>query len=452
MSSAVDRSIPPTPSPLQPFDLPVPDESRLDSGLEVRILRKGSVPLVSGCMVLSAGETGVPRDRAGLAVFTGDCLLGGTERRSGADLSEALEQLGTNLRVSAGWDATTLVFTCTAERLPDTLSVLAEVIREPAFPDDEVARVRRQRLAAIAQRASDPGDRADDAADRVLFSEDHPYARPLGGLLDSIPTLSAETARGWVEARYRPGSAGLVLVGDLDPDDAAAAVSREFEGWEGSALLSPELPPVSPPTPRPIVVADRPGAVQTELRVLYPAPPRAHEDHLALVVANSILGGAFTSRLNLRLREELGYTYGVHSRFVSRRPGGIFTVSTAVQTDVTAAAVEAAMAELERFVAEGPTEAETARARDYLAGVFPLRMETGAQLAARTAELLIYGLPSDEHSRYRERVRAVTRDDAAAAIRRHLDPARAPIVLCTDAGAVTPGLEALGLGPVEVVE
>ena len=448
----VDRSTAPEPGPLRPFDLPTPEESRLDSGLELRILPQRRVPLVSGCLVLDGGESSVPDSRAGLAVFTGDCLLGGTERRDGAELSEALEQLGTNLRVSTGWDATTVVFTCTAERLPDTLSLLAEVVRRPAFPEDEVDRVRRQREAAIAQRENDPGDRADDAADRVLFPADHPYSRPLGGVRESVAGLNADAARGWVESRYRPGAAGLVLVGDLDLDEAEAITGREFDGWEGAPPPSREFPAVDPPRPRPIVVVHRPGAVQTELRVLYPGPARSHEDHLRLVVANSVLGGAFTSRLNLKLREELGYTYGVHSRFVTRRPAGIFTVSTAVQTEVTGDAVRATMAELTRFVESGPTEAEVARARDYLAGVFPLRMETGAQMAARTAELLIYGLPSDEHSRYRERVRAVTRADATEAVRRHLDPERAPIVLCTDAEVVVPELEALELGPVEVVE
>ncbi len=447
-----DRSVPPAAGDLRPFHLPAPAATRLDSGLEIRVLPQGRVPLVSGCLVLDSGETAVPGKNAGLAVFTGDALLGGTEVRDGAALSEALEELGTSLSVSAGWDATTLAFTCAAERLESTLELLAEVVLRPAFPQDEVERVRRQRLAAIEQRGKDPGDRADDEADRILFPTDHPYHRPLGGMRETVPELGGDHARGWVAARYRPGGAGLVLVGDLDPAEADDFVAAGFEAWDGGPPERHGLPPVSPPEPRPIVVVHRPGAVQSELRILQPSPPRAHEDHLALQVGNSILGGSFTSRLNLSLREDHGFTYGVHSRFVTRRPGGVFTISTAVGTEVTVDAVGEAMHVFNDFVAKGPTAEEVARARDYLAGIFPLRMETTAQLAARTAEILIYDLPDDEYQSYRERIRGVTPEMVATAVGTHLTPATAPIVLTADADAVVPGLEALGLGTVEVRE
>jgi zinc protease len=449
-SPAVDRTRPPEAGEIRPFHLPAVKEDRLAQGLELRVLREPRVPLVSGCLVLDAGEASLEADQAGLAVLTGDALQGGTELRSGAELALALERLGTSLNISTGWDATTLSFTCTAERLEPTLTLLAEVVRRPAFPTDEVERIRRQRLAAIRQRMMDPGSLADDEADRVLFPPDHPYHRPLAGTETTIRDVTPETIRAWVEARYRPGRGGLVLVGDLDAGDAERLVEARFGDWEGTPEPRGELPEIHPPAPRPVVVVHRPGAVQTELRLVYPGPRRKHEDRLPLQVANAVLGGAFTSRLNLSLRERHGFTYGVRSNFTHRRRGGLFLLSTAVETGVTAPALRVTMAELDRFVAEGPDEDEVARARDYLAGVFPLRMETTAQLAARIAELLIYDLPIDEYHRYRDRIRAVTREGALDAFRRHVDPTDIPIVLCADAEEVTGALEELGLGPVEV--
>jgi predicted Zn-dependent peptidase len=197
-------------------------------------------------------------------------------------------------------------------------------------------------------------------------------------------------------------------------------------------------------------VIDRPGAVQSEIRVGHPGATMKDPDHFALTVMNTILGGAFTSRLNLNLRERHGFTYGVRSRFAFRRSAGPFTVSTAVGTEVTAPAVREILSELRVMAEDGPTDAEVEAARDYIAGIFPLRVETSAQVAARVAELLVYDLPDDYHATYRDRIRAVTRDAATAAARRHLHPERATVVVAGAADAVTPALEALAIGPVTV--
>jgi zinc protease len=450
-SSAPDRSRPPSPGPLRPFHLPEVGEARLSGGLEIRLLPDGRVPLVSGVLVMACGEASVPEPKAGLAGLAGEVLLGGTLRRSGVELAEALERQGTSFHVSTGWDATSVSFTCTAERLGETLGLLAEVVREPAYPAEEVERVRRQRMAALAQRRADPSDLADDEADRVLYPEGHPWRRSALGTEDSLAGLGPEDAAGWARGAFLPGGGGLVLSGDLDPGEAEALVAEHLGDWSGSPEKPVRLPEVRLARPRPVVVRDRPGAVQTELRVVYPGPPRATADYHDLVVANAILGGSFTSRLNLNLRERHGFTYGVRSGWTFRRRGGEFAVSTAVGTEVTGAALRETMGELTGFLRDGPTEEEVERARDYLAGVFPLRMETAAQRASRVAELLALGLPADTHHRYRDRIREVTRDGAHAAIRAHLDPDRAPIVLVADGEAVREELEALDLGALEVV-
>ncbi len=448
--SGPDRTHPPAPGPLRPFHLPDVEERRLAGGLELRLLPDGRVPLVSGVLVMACGEAAVPEAKAGLAGLTGEALLGGTLRRGGAELAEALERQGTSFHVSTGWDAASVSFTCTAERLDETLGLLAEVVREPAFPEREVERVRRQRLAALAQRRADPSDLADDEADLVLYPEGHPWRRSALGTEASLGGLGPEDAGAWARGAFLPGGGGLVLAGDLDPDEAEALAAGHLGDWSGAPEKPLRLPEVRLGRPRPVVVKDRPGAVQTELRIVHPGPPRGTDDYHALVVANAILGGSFTSRLNLNLRERHGFTYGVRSGWTFRRRGGEFAVSTAVGTEVTGAALRETMGELTQFLRDGPTEEEVERARDYLAGIFPLRMETASQRASRAAELLALGLPSDTHHHYRERIRGVTRDGAHAAIRSHLDPERAPIVLVADAAALREELDALALGPLEV--
>ncbi len=444
-----DRTLPPEPAPLRPFHLPDVRASKAGE-LEVRFVPDRRVPLVTGVLVMASGEAGVEPGQEGLAALAAESLLGGTRKRGGADLAEALERQGTNLGVSTGWDATSVSFTCTAERLGDTLALLAEVVREPGFPADEVERVRRQRLASLAQRLADPSDLADDEADRVLYPEGHPWRRHLTGTEVSLAGLSIEQVRERARIHFRPGGGGLVLAGDLGFDEALATVERHFGDWRGTPPTSGRLPEVRPGRSRPVVIRDRPGAVQSELRIVHPGPARDTPDYHALVVANAVLGGSFTSRLNLNLRERHGFTYGVRSGWTFRRRAGEFSVSTAVGTEVTIDALREAMAEIDGFLADGPTEDEIGRARDYLAGVFPLRMETASQLASRVAELVALGLPADTHHVYRDRIRSVTRDQAHAAVRAHLDPRRAPIVLAGDAAALRDGLEALELGAVEV--
>jgi zinc protease len=452
----VDRTKAPAPAALRPFHLSEVASTPLPNGLGLHLIPDPRVPLVSGVLVLPCGEAGVPETEAGWPGVAMEGLLGGVRAfqalpaRDGAALAEALEQQGTAFRVSTGWDASQLSFTCMAERLSETLALLAQVVQAPDHPDSEVARIRQQRQAVLVQRGMDPSDLADDEADRVLYPEGHPWRRPALGTEASLAAVDRAGVQGWVARHLRPGGGGLVLAGDLDPDEALRATEEALGGWSGAPPLPPRLPQVTLGRTRPVVIRHRPGAVQTEIRVVHPGPPRSTDDYHALQVANAILGGAFTSRLNLNLRERHGFTYGVRSSWLLRRRGGEFVLSTAVGQEVTGAALEQIFHELALFLADGPTEEETARARDYLAGIFPLKMETAAQRAGRVAELISFQLPLDTHHHERDQIRAVTRDQAHAAVRTHLDGARAPLVLCADAEAVAAQVEALGLGVLEV--
>lgn len=448
----IERTVPPPPGAIRSFEFPPVTASAHESGLALRLVRLPRLPIVTAALVLDGGESALDDARAGLAVLTGDALEGGTEARSGVEFAEALEGIGASFGVSTGWDGSTLSVSCLADRLDEAVALLAEVVRRPAFPEGEVARYRNQRMAAIAQRAMDPGALAGDRAVHHFYDDGVPFARPLMGTVESVGSLGPKDAKAFAHERYQPRDGGLVVAGDVDLGQVSTLAERHFGDWKGKGAARGAFTPRSRYSRRRVVIVDRPGAVQSELRLGHVGAPRGTPDFFPLKVFNMILGGAFTSRLNLNLRERHGYTYGVRSRFAFRREAGPFSISTAVGTDVTAAAVAEVLNETERLVAEGPTLQEVEASRDYIAGVFPLQLETTGQVASRIAELLIFGLPDDYYATYRDRIRAVGRDEVADAGRRHVRPQEMTVVVVGDAAAVRGPLEDLDLGPVEVEE
>ena len=438
---------PPGPGPVAPFAVPAVDAARLDSGLEVRVARRSRVPVTTALLVMDAGEATVAGDQAGLAVLAGKALHGGTARRSAVELAHALEDMGTHLATSTGWDSTVVSLTCAAERFPRALRLLAEVALTPAYPDEEVERTREQQLGGIRQRRMYPAQLATAASARFFFREGSTYGRPMAGLEKTVTGLERAHVANFAASRHRPGGAALVVAGDVSKARAMDVAAECFGGWRGRA--APVEATAEPRFgERRIVIVHRPGAVQSEVRVGHASVPRSTPDFFPLIVLNAVLGGAFTSRLNLNLREDKGFTYGVRSRFLLRRAGGVFRIATAVATEVTAAAVREVLAETETLAADGPTEAEVRGARDYIAGIFPLRLESTSQVAAGVARGFVHGLPDDYHDRYRERVRAVEVPDVADVARRRLRPDALTVVVVGDADRVASELEALG--PVEV--
>ena len=446
------RDAPPAAGRIRPFEFPPVARERLGNGLEVRLVSGVPVPVVTAMVVLRAGETAVPAGREGLAVLAGDALEGGTMRLSSRGLARALEDIGASFGAATGWDSTTVAVSCLAEHLPDAMPLLAEMVRSPVFAEEEFERYRAQRLATAAQRRMDPAALAADAHARFVFAEDGTYARPVGGTEASIGRIASGDARDFVAARYGPSEAALVVAGDVEEDEALAVAAAGLGDW--STVVGTVPAPVASPRQRERVVhvVHRAESVQSRIRVGHVGVPRSVEDYFALIVLNLVLGGSFSSRLNLSLRERHGFTYGVRSSFAPRRGPGPFAVSTAVGNAVTGAAIGGIFRAVEELVDAGPTRDEVAAATSYLAGVFPLRLETTGQIASRIAGMIIHDLPGDYYTTYRDRVREVTAKDAARAARRHIRPAELCTVVVGNADEVVPQLEGLGIGPVSVHE
>jgi zinc protease len=331
--------------------------------------------------------------------------------------------------------------------------LLAEMALEPVFPEREVERLREERLNDLKQGMADPRRRVDRLFPSVVYAPAAAYARPLGGSEETVavldrPALVARHAR-----LMRPGASTLIISGDLDDVPVDDIVAQTLGGWASEADVDATLPavPDAATADRRVVLVDRPGAPQSEVRVGHVGSARRIADFHALSVMNALLGGLFNSRLNRLLREERGYTYGVHTGFDLRRGAGPFAVRCAVESDATAPAIVDIMSELGR-IGEGPVEpAELDAARDYLVGVFPLRFETSGQVADALAGLVTHDLPDDELDRYRPTVAAVTAEDVLRAARNHLDVGSASIAVVGDVSRFEQGFREAGYAEVEVI-
>jgi len=443
-----DRSSAPAPGPLREFEFPHVARSTFDSGLTVLHARHGVVPLVTVRAVLDAGATVEAPAQAGLAWLTAKSLEGGTARRSGEELAWELERLGAELTTWITWDSLNVALSTRADRLDEALALLAEIVREPAFPEREVTRMRDEQCAEILRRATEPRALADDAATRFIYAADATYARSLIGTTNALRTFTRDDVVRFHERWFTPAGAAIVIVGAVDAAEAERQARVAFGDWEGGAQPVPSATTAPLTGSTTVFVVDRPSAVQTELRIGHVGVARDHEDYFPLLVFNALFSGAFTSRLNLSLREKHGFTYGVRSTFAFRRGAGPFVIQAAVASDVTARAITETLREIRELQQNGVTDEDVKAARDYVAGTLPLEMQTTDQLAAKLAELHVYRLPLDHFETHRARVRAVTRADVERVGRSHVRSSELAVVVVGNRAAVEDELRALAIGDV----
>jgi zinc protease len=332
------------------------------------------------------------------------------------------------------------------------MAVLAEVLRYPSFPEHELERLRAERRADLAQLRAEPRGLSDVFFSRLLFDPSSRFARLAGGDERSIERLSRDEIVKYHDTFYRPDATALMMVGDIDVDTAVRIASAHLGDWVGKAPPVTEPPAAQRHAEPRVHLVHKVDAPQSEVRVGHIAIPRFHPDYFPVVVMNAILGGLFSSRLNLNLREAHAYTYGAHSAFDWRRAASPFEISTAVETAVTADALREIVAEFTRIRAEPVSDAELSLAISYLVGVFPIRFETTAEVAGGLANVEIFRLPSNYFDTYRERVSAVTAQDVLRVAQTHLDPARLQVVVVGDADAIREPVAALGLGPITVYD
>jgi zinc protease len=447
----------PEAGPPRQYRFPRFERSRLPSGLTLILAHVPGRPLLLANLLVhgrnDGGATSEPADEGGVTVLTARAMTEGTARRDANALIEASERLGAEIHVDASWDSLGITVEVARSRLEPALGLLAEVALEPSFPGAEVDRLRAERVNDLMQAKADPRRRVERVFGETIYAPAAPYRRPLAGSEDSVPGLDRDRVAARHGVLMRPDAATLIVAGDLDELDLGALAQSAFGAWAGAEGDGPAATQANDPDPRGrrVVLVDRPGSAQTEVRIGHVGLPRKHPDFHAISVLNAIVGGLFGSRLNRLLREEKGYTYGVHSSFEMRRGPGPFAVRTAVHTEVTVPALKDLLSELERMCDEPVTDEELTVARDYLVGVFPLRFETAGQVAGAIAGLVSQDLPDDELDRYRPAIAAVTADQVLSAAQAHIRVPGASIVLVGDAQAFESDLREAGLGEVEIV-
>lgn len=442
----------PQPGVPRPYTFPPFERTRLDNGLAVISVDLPARPLLAGVLIALGGAGDDPVTEAGATVLMARALSEGTDNYDAIELVEATERLGASLHAEAGWDALSVSVDVPGERFPAALDLLAEVMARPTFPERDVERLRDERLNDLLQARADPRRRAEEAFIETIYADSSPYRHSAAGTRETVEGLGSDETRRALARRFDPGSMTLIVGGELGGLDIHALAVERFGAWKADAQARPAAIVNASPASleRRVRVIHRPGAVQTEIRVGHPGLARLIPDFHAVSVMSAILGGLFNSRLNRKLREEKGYTYGASAGFDLRRSAGPFAARAAVNTDVTVPAIVDMIAELDGIRSEAPTSDEIGAARDYLVGVFPLRFETPGAVVGALTGLVMQGLPDDELARYRGAIEAVDADAVLAAANAHVRPDEAAVVLVGDADAFLPALEAASLGPITV--
>lgn len=439
----LDRSRPPVAGEARLFSFPRISRQRIRGGLELVLAPLDHLSMVSLELVSPAGAERDPAGAAGLAYLTGELLDEGTQTASAVDIALAADRLGRSLSTGAGWHTGYLAQQVLSRHLDSALELMAGVMTSASFPDSELERLRREQEVDLLQRQDRPSLLANDRLQRELYG-DSPYGSPIAGTAASVRSLRRDQVQNFYRRHYRPAHTALLAAGDFDPDRLAALADKVLGG--------PEEPPVAAPpeiVPRPregrtVHLIDRPGASQTELRMGHASLSRNDPDFVPFSVLNVLLGGKFTSRINLNLRERRGFTYGASSRLTPRRGPAPFVVSTAVATESAGAAVREVLHEMERIQQEEVTEDELEDARSYLMGVFPYTLQTLEGIVQRLENLVLYDLPDDYYDGYPDLVRAVDRATVLKMARRHLQPDRLAVVAAGPTEILRPQLEQLG--------
>lgn len=437
----------PQPGPVRPYEFPAFTRRTLSNGMQFVFARVSRLPLATVLLVTDAGAMCDPSEREGVAVLTARLLLEGTGSSDGSAVMERFERLGASIDADADWDAAVVRMTLLSERLREALPLFAELVSFPSFPGREIERLKGERIAELLQQRAEPRGLANDMFEKFLYDEHSRFSRPERGGEESVAAISRDDIARFHEQRYQPRNMALIVAGDVTPEDVEPVldvISLRSEKRPDEAPVVSEEPARRT---RAVHLVAKEDAPQSELRIGHVGLRRSHPDYFSVTIMNALLGGLFSSRINLNLREVHGYTYGASSSFDWRLAAGPFSVSTAVKSDVTDAAIREILLEIDRMRGETVSPGELSLATSYLDGVFPIRYETTSAIASALARLVIHDLSDDYFGTYREQIRSVSRDDVLDVAQRHLHPDRLQIVVVGDSTVVLEPLERSGLGP-----
>jgi zinc protease len=442
------RATPPQAPAARPVNLPVPESFKLSNGLTVLYNYRPGLPVVSANLVFTTGSSANPTDKPGLASFTANMLQQGTATRNATQIADEAALLGTSLSSGASMDGSSVGASALTKNFSGALDLIADVVLHPTFPAEEVERRRASRLAAFADDRSDPNVIVVRTGVSALFGPHSPFGYDNSGTEESIKAMSRDDLVNFWKTNYVPNNAALVVAGNIPVDELKTLAESKFASWKSGEISRPSIG--APETTKAkIIIVDRPGAQQTMVRLEQMGVDRANPDYPAIEVMNSELGGLFSSRINLNLREEHGYTYGASSVFVYRRSLGYFLTGGGIRTDATAPAVTEMFKELHRMIDTPMTGAELSLAKDSQSRSLPGMFEASSGAAGALSEIFMYNLAPDYFSKLPDRLNAVTTEDAEAAAKKYLHPDQMILICVGDRAKIEPELMKLDLGAIE---
>jgi zinc protease len=442
------REQPPKAGAARTVTLPTPATATLPNGLTLLLNERQGLPIVAAQLVFKTGSDANPLDKPGLANFTAAMLDEGTSTRNALQLADEIARLGGSLTTNSTMDSTTVNTRSLSSTFPAMLNLMADVVLRPSFPADEIERQRANRVAQLVQQRDNPQAVAAVATAAALFGTQHPYGYSEIGTEAAVKAMTREDMQAFWKQNFVPNNAALVVAGEISMKELRALAEKAFGEWQRGTPARPALGAPSTTQAR-VVIVDKPGP-QTQLRVASVGAARSSPDFRPLQVMNLALGGLFSSRINMNLREKNGYSYGANSQFTFRRAPGPFQVGSAVRLDVTAPAVTEIFNEI-RGMQERPMSADELRtAKDALVNSLPGAFETSAAAVGSFANTFIYDLGIDYYANYAEEVHAVTNDQTLAVTKKYLVPSSLVVVAVGDRKAIEPELQKLDLGPIEI--
>ncbi len=441
-AQTVDRTKPPETQPLPAFKLPPVYETKLPNGLAIVLVEDSRFPLVTVRLTFAAGSKFDPKDLPGLADSTAALLTEGTAKRTSRQLAEEVASIGGTLNGRSTPDTLVLAGGSLAENAPKLIELVADVAQNASFPKDEVELQKQNRLQNLLQQRSEPNFLAQEKFAAVLYGS-HPYSR-IAPTPASLEKLDAAAVKAFRDARIVPNNAVLILLGKL-PSRAAALklIEADFGSWKQKPINDPP-PAVAPEARRQVVLVDRPGSVQADIRAGQLAITRRNPEYVPLVVGTTILGGGASSRLFNSIREKKGYAYSVHSYVDARRESSALTAVTQVRNEVVEPAMQELLGELETIGKERVSAEELTSVKNYLSGRFVMGLESQNGLIEQLNLVKSMALPNDYLETYTTRIRAVEPDQIQRAAAKFISPGRAAIVVVGDAEKIGKSLEKFG--------
>jgi zinc protease len=397
------------------------------NGMTLVLVERHSLPTVNVEVLVKAGSVYDPEDKAGLAFLTAALLDEGTASRSSVQIAEEIDFIGASLAASADTDYSSISLQVLKKDVKVGFDLLSDIVTHPVFPADDVERMRQQALGGLIADKDEPGIVAEKAFDRLVFGA-HPYHRPVEGTEETVPKIQRQDIVGFHSAYYRPNNTIMAIVGDLTQEEVEALVKLFLSGWEKKKIPAIQIPKAPYPTPRKVEIIDK-DLTQANILLGHLGIERANPDFYAVVVMNYILGGGgFSSRLLTVIRENQGLAYSVDSAYDARYYPGSFMVSLQTKNTTANTAIQEVIKQIQQIRTSPVTDQELDEAKSYLAGSFPLRMDTNAKMARLLSFVEYFNLGLDYFDHYPRYIQNVTQADVLRVAKKYLDPERFVLV------------------------